>query len=577
MRLRSDDQLVAMFRGGSEEAFGVIHDRYRQRLFAYTRQMLPGSSQDAEDALQDVFVKAYSGLRANDRKLALRAWLYRVAHNRCIDQLRRPSPVVALVEPPSPPSVDPALIAEQRETLKALIVDVQRLPEQQRSALLMRELSGMSYCDLAEAIGVSVPAVKSLLVRARMGLTQASAARDAACDDIRRQLVDSHDRGVRATGAARRHLRDCESCREFRRDVRSLSRRFSVVVPAFGPAAVIMKLLGVGGGAGGGSAAAGTAAGSGSLGTGAAAGGTAVGGAVAGGAAAGGGAALGGGAVIAGGGSLSAGHVAALIAAALVTAGGAVAIHNAPAAHKNPPAVHARAVAPRATTRRETADKVTRVSVHAARTRGVHRLRHHGAQPADRPSTRGATAAAGTTMQGYAGPGASLPLHGSTGVSATTTLGSAAISGYRRTSALSTPSGPPAATCQTAAPAGASTSGSTPANAAPASDSASAGPSPAATAGTGAGSAGSSVTPSGGASLAGGASVAPPAPSGTTCAAQPGSAAAASATGAAGGTTSAAAGAAGTPSPINPPTRANGGSTSVGVGSSGSSSATGPA
>ena len=72
LRLRSDDQLVALFRAGNEDAFRVIHDRYRQRLFAYTRQMLPGSSQDAEDALQDVFVRAYSGLRANDRELALR-------------------------------------------------------------------------------------------------------------------------------------------------------------------------------------------------------------------------------------------------------------------------------------------------------------------------------------------------------------------------------------------------------------------------------------------------------------------------------------------------------------------------
>ena len=50
LRLRSDEQLVAMFRAGDDEAFRVIHDRYRQRLFAYTRQMLPGSRQDAEDA-----------------------------------------------------------------------------------------------------------------------------------------------------------------------------------------------------------------------------------------------------------------------------------------------------------------------------------------------------------------------------------------------------------------------------------------------------------------------------------------------------------------------------------------------
>ena len=89
LRLRSDEQLVALFRAGSDDAFRAIHDRYRQRLFAYARQMLPGR-QDAEDALQDVFVRAYAGLRANDREVALRAWLYRVAHNRCVDELRRP-------------------------------------------------------------------------------------------------------------------------------------------------------------------------------------------------------------------------------------------------------------------------------------------------------------------------------------------------------------------------------------------------------------------------------------------------------------------------------------------------------
>lgn len=92
LRLRSDEQLVKLFRQGNEDAFRAIHDRYRARLFAYTRQMLSGSRQDAEDALQDVFVRAYGALRANDREVSLRAWLYRVAHNRCIDELRRPAP-----------------------------------------------------------------------------------------------------------------------------------------------------------------------------------------------------------------------------------------------------------------------------------------------------------------------------------------------------------------------------------------------------------------------------------------------------------------------------------------------------
>ena len=69
---------MAQFRAGDDEAFRVIHDRYRQRLFAYTRQMLCGSRQDAEDALQDVFVRAYGSLRSHDRDLALLALTCRI-------------------------------------------------------------------------------------------------------------------------------------------------------------------------------------------------------------------------------------------------------------------------------------------------------------------------------------------------------------------------------------------------------------------------------------------------------------------------------------------------------------------
>src|SRR5579884_3312047 len=124
LRLRSDDQLVALFRSGHDEAFRAIHERYHKRLFAYARQMLPGR-QDAEDALQDVFVRAYSGLRASDHELALRAWLFRVAHNRCIDELRRPAPpppeVLQLVRT----SVhDPLTEIDLRESLRRLIEDI---------------------------------------------------------------------------------------------------------------------------------------------------------------------------------------------------------------------------------------------------------------------------------------------------------------------------------------------------------------------------------------------------------------------------------------------------------------------
>jgi RNA polymerase sigma factor (sigma-70 family) len=309
LRLRTDDQLLALFRAGSDEAFRVIHDRYRQRLFAYVRQMLwSGPRQDAEDLLQDVFVRAYGALRADTRDVNLRAWLYRVAHNRCVDHLRRPVPRAADVfELSRKPLRDPIEEAQRREDLARLVEDVGRLPEQQRSALLMREMDGMSYADLAVTLDVTVPAVKSLLVRARIGLVEAAEARDADCHDIRADLAASYDRGVKASSRARKHLRHCAGCREYRTALRGVRRSFAALNA--GPLAVAAaKLLGLGTG---GSAATGGGATTGV----AASGGTAVGVVTAGGGAA----AVGG---------FGACKVAAVVCTAALTAGGAVAVRE---------------------------------------------------------------------------------------------------------------------------------------------------------------------------------------------------------------------------------------------------------
>jgi RNA polymerase sigma factor (sigma-70 family) len=299
LRLRSDQQLLALFRAGEDEAFRIIHDRYRARLLAYARQMLSGRGGDIEDAVQDVFVRAYAGLRASDRDLVLRAWLYRVAHNRCVDELRRPQPHQT---PTRGWSADPATALEQRESLQRLVIDIGRLPEQQRSALLMRELSGMPYDEVAEVLGVSIPAVKSLLVRARLGLAQALQAREAACADIREQLAEAHGRGVRPSWMARRHLRDCPACRECRAELRASRRQLAALVPAVGPLGLLAKLCGLGGGAGAG-------------------GGTAASG--------GGAAAVGAGGAASGFAGVTSAHVATVMAAVVATAGGAVAIQHA--------------------------------------------------------------------------------------------------------------------------------------------------------------------------------------------------------------------------------------------------------
>ena len=263
LRLRSDEQLVALFRQGNEDAFRVIHDRYRQRLSAYARQMLGGSPTDADDAMQDVFLRAYGALRADDRPITLRAWLYRVAHNRCIDHLRRPAsqPTLELCEElrPLPATTgDPIIAAEQREDLRRLVTDLRALPEQQRSALLMREMEGLSYVELSGALSVTLPAVKSLLVRARMGLVESQQARDTPCLQIREQITDAHDRGVRASGQVRRHARECPGCAGYRTTLKAISTSVGALNPVAGPWGFLAKLVGLG--AGGSGAAGGAAA-----------------------------------------------------------------------------------------------------------------------------------------------------------------------------------------------------------------------------------------------------------------------------------------------------------------------------
>jgi RNA polymerase sigma factor (sigma-70 family) len=178
LRTRADEHLVAALRAGEDEAMTVIDERYRGRLLAYVRRMSAGA--DAEDVVQDVLARAYLALRADDRPMALRAWLYRVAHNRCLDLLRRPAPVLT---DDMDLGAAPMTLVEQvagRERLRQVVADIQGLPDQQRSALIIRELEGLSYEELAQALDTTVPAIKSLLVRARLNLAKAAEHRAAA-------------------------------------------------------------------------------------------------------------------------------------------------------------------------------------------------------------------------------------------------------------------------------------------------------------------------------------------------------------------------------------------------------------
>jgi RNA polymerase sigma factor (sigma-70 family) len=255
LRLQSDERLVALVRRGHDVAFEALVRRYYPRLLAFCRHML-GSLEDAEDALQEVLSSAYTAIRADERTIAVRPWLYRIARNRCLTQLQRPRPTLAELPEDGEAGVPTPAASEtldRREELRAMIADVQRLPESQRAALLLRQIDSLSYEQIAATLDTSVAGVKSLLVRARISLAEASEARRLTCSEVRLELGHAAEGVVRASAPARRHARECPRCRRFKRELRRTSRGLAALVPA-APLLPIQHLLA--GKLGGGSAAA---------------------------------------------------------------------------------------------------------------------------------------------------------------------------------------------------------------------------------------------------------------------------------------------------------------------------------
>src|SRR3954463_10679547 len=178
-RAASDEQLVDLVRAGDDRAFTAIHDRYEARLQAYARQLLGGAHHDAEEVVQDAFVRALRALRADDRAMALKAWLYTIVRNRALDVLRRPvrttdiEPHAAVLRDVSD---DPHERFARAEELEALVAGLKRLPERQRTALVMHEMGGASHRAIARRLDVTTGGSKALVSRARAGLAHARAA-----------------------------------------------------------------------------------------------------------------------------------------------------------------------------------------------------------------------------------------------------------------------------------------------------------------------------------------------------------------------------------------------------------------
>ncbi|MSQ26448.1 MAG: sigma-70 family RNA polymerase sigma factor [Dehalococcoidia bacterium] len=166
--------LIQRSRQGDLDAFNRLVESYQSQVFNLAWRML-GSPAGAEDAAQEAFISAYRNI-SSYRGGSFRAWLLRIAVNACYDQLRTskrhsgPS-LDALLETPSfqPPSKDPSpeSLALSAELSAAIQQAIAALPEDQRSVLVLVDVEGLAYEEVAQAAGVNIGTVKSRLSRAR--------------------------------------------------------------------------------------------------------------------------------------------------------------------------------------------------------------------------------------------------------------------------------------------------------------------------------------------------------------------------------------------------------------------------
>jgi RNA polymerase sigma factor (sigma-70 family) len=228
-RFPPDAELAHAAGSGDAAAFEALYERHHRALLSFARHML-GRVHDAEDVVQHTFVAADAAFRRGDVPVSVRAWLFTVARNRCVSILRERRDDRGLPDADVPSAENLAYEVELRDDLRALLVDLRMLPEDQRAALLLAELGELSHAEVARVLGVRPRKIKALVYQARQALLAAAGARAIPCRSIREELAV-------ATGSARRrrHLRDhvarCDACRAYADGVSRQRASLAAILP----------------------------------------------------------------------------------------------------------------------------------------------------------------------------------------------------------------------------------------------------------------------------------------------------------------------------------------------------------
>jgi RNA polymerase sigma factor (sigma-70 family) len=252
-RLLSDERLTRRAVGGDERAFAAIFNRYHQSLYRFCLAIV-GNPDDASEALQNTMIKVLRALPGEERRIELKPWLYRIAHNESIDLLRRRRETRQLDVEQVAPGYGLAEDAATRERLRRLLTDLKALPERQREVLVMRELAGLGFEEIGSALETSGAVARQTLYEARQSLRQMEEGREMSCAIVSQALSDGDGRVTRRRDV-RAHLRSCARCQAFRDEIKSRQRDLAALspLPAVAAAGMLHGLLGGSQGAGAGS------------------------------------------------------------------------------------------------------------------------------------------------------------------------------------------------------------------------------------------------------------------------------------------------------------------------------------
>ena len=238
--MRRDERLAERAARGDHHAFAELYRHHHQRLYRYCLSLV-GDPEDAADALQSTMANALSALERGEAIRGVRPWLFRIAHNAAIDLIRLRSPRAPLdqieeIESSALTAPSAASEAQSRADLAEVVSDIRDLPERQGGALVMRELSELSYAEIAGALETSPLAARQLVHQARSLLHDNRDGRIMDCDTVRRGLGETDGRRPRDR-RMRAHLAACQSCAAFGSSIRSRRSALAALAPPLAPAA----------------------------------------------------------------------------------------------------------------------------------------------------------------------------------------------------------------------------------------------------------------------------------------------------------------------------------------------------